>query len=144
MILGWSFGGHADGPPRQSTLHLHRFRCPRRTQPNHCERMAPGRLKPEASTLSFRFKHDGLNHAQTSELGRHTPPGATASAKSQPSVATAEPPSILCIQSTMAEGFFNALLSLSTISSQRSTGCASHLGEPKAIRRIALAKSCDL
>jgi hypothetical protein len=31
--------------------------------------MAPGRLEPEASTLSL-FSSDGLNHAQASELGR--------------------------------------------------------------------------
>ena len=35
----------------------------------HLEPMAPGRLEPEASTLSL-FSSDGLNHAQTSELGR--------------------------------------------------------------------------
>ena len=35
----------------------------------HLEHMAPGRLEPEASTLSL-FSSDGLNHAQTSELGR--------------------------------------------------------------------------
>ena len=33
------------------------------------EPMAPGRLEPDASTLS-RFRSDGLNDAQTSELGR--------------------------------------------------------------------------
>ena len=33
------------------------------------EQMAPGRLEPDASTLSL-FSSDGLNDAQTSELGR--------------------------------------------------------------------------
>ena len=38
----------------------------------HLEHMDPGRLQLEASTLSF-FSSDGLNHAQTSELGRLSP-----------------------------------------------------------------------
>ena len=36
----------------------------------HLEPMAPGRLEPDASTLSFLRLSDGLNDAQTSELGR--------------------------------------------------------------------------
>ena len=69
------------------------LQVPSENTTQHCERMAPGRLKPEASTLSFRFKRDGLNHAQTSELGRHTP-WCDGPAKSNPSLRR-QSPSIL-------------------------------------------------
>ena len=46
------------------------FQVPSEKTTQHLEPMAPGRLEPDASTLSFPSRSDGLNDAQTSELGR--------------------------------------------------------------------------
>ncbi len=50
--LGWSFGGHAMVPtPIDAPLAPSQVPSEKTTQ--HLEPMAPGRLEPDASTLSF-------------------------------------------------------------------------------------------